>query len=186
MGNFDSFLSHAVKQPYDPVARRERYLRERQLKGRTTGGGTTPSTRARPKKEAPKKKPKTAQEKAVASAQKRIEAIGQKLQDWLETQRINDATKSRQMSEAARAKIDALPEIPKWVTPATRERLLRARRAEIARIAGDVREDREALNEQTSDRYKEKAKQAQVQREKVAKDLKAAIEKIRKSAASGR
>lgn len=35
----DVFLAHAERQPYDPAARRERYLLERRLKGKTPASG---------------------------------------------------------------------------------------------------------------------------------------------------
>lgn len=177
-------LAHAQK-PYDPVARRERYLRERELKGRATGAGSDPIPTRRPKAGKPTPKKKTAQEQALSAAQKRaqesMQRISDKLAEWAEMQAMKNAAKGKRISDAARAEIESLPEIPKWVLPATKARLQAARRAEIARILGNAKSDRDALGEETADKFKEQQKKAQVQREKVAKDLKTAIEKIRKS-----
>lgn len=189
MENFDEFLEHAVKQPYDPVARRERYLRERELKGRTSGAGKVllPTKRSS-KDKTPEKQ--TAQQKAVTAAQKqaqrRIENISKKLEDWVESRRLSDAKDSRQITADAKRKIEALPEIPKWVTPATRQRLLKARQLEAARIREDAGKEKNRQSRISANKQKDKAAASQKEREKVAKDLKAAIEKIRKSAASGR
>lgn len=121
-----NFLAHAAD--YDPMARRERYLRTRQLKGRASAGAK-PATAT---KGSPPAKGKGDPVKLAREA--RIKAIELKFK----------RARNKIIAEAE-ARIRNLPPIPKNIKPDTRARLLMARNSDKKQIQQDAKDKIETL-----------------------------------------
>lgn len=152
----DKILSHADPN-YDPIARREYYLRTRQLKGRKSGPAPIAKTKT---KVAKSPVSKTATERIVAN-----------LEAWNKRQAALIKRKLEKIDRDTKSKIDALPKIKEWLSPETKVRLAEAHRQEVAKIRGDAVQAKSDVKNWAMANRNRKIKQVKELLKKTERDL---------------
>lgn len=193
MNRVESFLQHYASQYYDPVKAHEYYERTKKLKGRTTSGMSeeqkeawsytkdqiSTEKKAKIQTEQEAKEAKIEQMRATAAEMR--ERISEKLK--LLSERLSKEAESdrEKIEEERQAKIDALPEIPKNISPAKRAKLMEERKKEIADIRNEASEGKSKISDETKTERETGRKGAAIERKQLSTHLKKVITAARDS-----
>jgi len=181
-------LAHYADPNYDPRKRREYYLRTRQLKGRSAGSkksltdtrGRVVNQRRQERAERKQGPPKTYAEAVNRLTQRAELAIGKilsRLDQWTNKFAAQAEAEQQKIVDEVQSKIAALPEIPKYASPARKRKLAEARRGDIARIRGQALVKQETLRSRLNSERRKKRQEVKRDVDKIRKGLKAAIKK---------
>ena len=184
-------LNHYASPYYDPVKAHEYYMKNRKLKGRTTSGMSDEQKKAwgyakdqiTTEKKAKIESQKDIQDKKIEELRARADATRQRITEKLRllSEKLSEDAKDdrEDISEQVKAKIDALPPIPKNISPEKKAKLMKQRKEEIAKIRGEASKDREKVSKDTKLKRTSINNKARVDRTQVRNELKESIKSVR-------
>jgi hypothetical protein len=163
-------LKHYASEYYDPVKAREYYLRTRELKGRRSTRKLTKAGRevwkvAKSEIDAEKK---TTYEDARETQKKEVTVIREKAKKKREALAAKIKKAMLELTSDTKAKIEAVPKVPKGLPKEARAKAAEERRKKIEKIRGESKQER-----------KESSNKGRADRLKISADLKGSVEKAR-------
>lgn len=203
-------LVHYASENYDPVKAHEYYLRNRELKGRRSTKGFNQKQKegwqyaqaqVRAGKKSKTEAARNTEQQSIAAARAQATAVRQQISDQIrkfaeslsqqhsdnsKTISANAAQQRQAIADKLKADIAAVPEVPKGLPKARREKLQAERNEKLAALRGQAFDDRKKLDEGIADdresesdsvkaARKSGSDQAAAQRAQVATQLKSVV-----------